>query len=129
MLQTTATPDGRSEKTMATSPELKTICATSVAVSPVSRSLFTTAEATLRHVANGRWIAEGIIQLRCPGAKLVCVKSWAPTLGEFGLEWPLLLIDRGSERLTMAPIWPLKSRRWPRQTRVNSTKTTPTDKR
>lgn len=40
------------------------------------------------------------------GETLVRVKSWCPSVGEYGLEWPTLLIDRPrGRRQTSTPVW------------------------
>jgi len=38
--------------------------------------------------------------------RIVRVKSWLPTMGPYGVEWPVLLVDRdGGQRDTIAPVW------------------------
>ena len=49
-----------------------------------------------------------------PNEKLVCVKSWRPWWGPFGIEWPCMLIDRGAARLTVSPVWD-RARLWPQE--------------
>ncbi len=39
-----------------------------------------------------------------PG-KIVRVKSWLPTRGPHGVEWPMMLVDRHGTRMTCAPVW------------------------
>jgi hypothetical protein len=39
------------------------------------------------------------------GDRVVCVKSWRPSIGEYGPEWPCLLVDSGGERKSLWPIW------------------------
>ena len=37
---------------------------------------------------------------------VVRIKSWVPTKGEYGWEWPVMLVDSvGGSRQTLAPIW------------------------
>lgn len=43
-----------------------------------------------------------------PGEKIVLVKSWRPTRGPHGIEWPTVLLDRppiGARRETASPVW------------------------
>ena len=41
-----------------------------------------------------------------PTDKIIKLKSWWPSLGERGLEWPVVLIDNGcGRRSTQTPIW------------------------
>lgn len=38
--------------------------------------------------------------------KLIAVKSWMPSIGKYGLEWPTLLIDTFlGQRETATPVW------------------------
>lgn len=37
--------------------------------------------------------------------KLVGVKSWRPSWGRYGIEWPTLLYDRHGQRINGAPVW------------------------
>jgi hypothetical protein len=37
--------------------------------------------------------------------RLVCVKSWRPSITRDGLAWPALLVDEGGERSTVWPLW------------------------
>lgn len=38
--------------------------------------------------------------------RLIRVKSWRPSLGPHGIEWPTMLIDRnGYQRCTVTPVW------------------------
>ena len=39
------------------------------------------------------------------GDRFVKVKSWRPSLDKYGICWPVLLVDRGSGRMTTMPIW------------------------
>lgn len=42
----------------------------------------------------------------CPGDKMIRVKSWIPSWGRHGLEWPTMLIEtRAGRRMTATPIW------------------------
>lgn len=51
-----------------------------------------------------RWIAERMLWSRRD--KLVRVKSWWPSIGPYGIEWPTLLVDRlGRTRVTETPVW------------------------
>jgi hypothetical protein len=37
---------------------------------------------------------------------LVKVKSWRPSWGPYGLEWPTMLVDtKGGQRMTVTPVW------------------------
>jgi len=40
-----------------------------------------------------------------PSDKLIKVKSWKPVLTEGHIEWPCLLIDTTSLRMTISPVW------------------------
>lgn len=44
---------------------------------------------------------------RFPGA--VRVKSFAPVAGDYGPEWPALVVDCGGERATVRPCWDRES--------------------
>jgi hypothetical protein len=37
--------------------------------------------------------------------RIVAVKSWWPTMGRHGIEWPTLLVDTPSYRCTATPVW------------------------
>lgn len=36
---------------------------------------------------------------------IVAVKSWRPTMGKHGLEWPTMLVDKPSFRRSATPVW------------------------
>lgn len=40
-----------------------------------------------------------------PETRLVRVKSWRPSRGPYGWEWPTMLIDRKGMRSTATPVW------------------------
>lgn len=41
-----------------------------------------------------------------PKDKILRVKSWRPSLGKYGIEWPTVLMDRnGYQRCTSTPVW------------------------
>lgn len=37
--------------------------------------------------------------------RVVAVKSWRPSMGPHGVEWPTMLVDKPSYRRTATPIW------------------------
>ena len=39
-----------------------------------------------------------------PG-KIIRIKSWLPTRGRHGIEWPLMLVERQGRRMTCTPVW------------------------
>lgn len=43
--------------------------------------------------------------LLAPNERVVRVKSWWPTWGQYGLEWPCLLVDSLGVRRTCWPVW------------------------
>lgn len=36
---------------------------------------------------------------------LVAVRSWRPRMGQHGLEWPTMLVDKLSYRRSATPVW------------------------
>jgi len=51
-----------------------------------------------------RWFLRRLLD--DPRDKIVRVKSWRPSLGGHGIEWPTMLIDQlGYRRMTVSPVW------------------------
>ena len=49
-----------------------------------------------------KWLTRVVLG---PHYKVVRVKSWKPWLGPYGIEWPVLLVDRLGMRETIVPVW------------------------
>lgn len=49
------------------------------------------------------WLAKRFLH---NGETLVRVKSWRPSIGPHGVEWPTMLIDTAyGHRMTITPVW------------------------
>lgn len=40
-----------------------------------------------------------------PDVKVVRVRWWMPSMGPWGVEWPVMIVDRLNGRETIVPVW------------------------